>query len=115
MDIIEQLAEMARSYPGKLKQQKEKGVKIVGYYGRFVPEELICASGAAPYLLCKGGEPEPPDAVLPFMLRFMRPYARAQIGYYLLGVEPVLPMLDLIIAECSDCHLERLADLFCKG
>lgn len=111
MEIIEQLAEVARTRPQELKKQKSKGVKIVGYVGRFVPEELIYATGGMPHLLCKGGQPEPPDAVIPYMLRFMSPYARSQIGYHLLGIDPVFPMLDLIIAECSDCHTARLADL----
>jgi benzoyl-CoA reductase/2-hydroxyglutaryl-CoA dehydratase subunit BcrC/BadD/HgdB len=42
----------------------------------------------------------------------MSPYDRAQIGYHLLGIDPVVPMLDLIVAQCSDCHESRLADLF---
>jgi len=112
MDMLGELAEIARTRPEKLKEQREKGVKIVGYIGRFVPEELIYASGALPYLLCRGGQPEPPDAVIPYMLRFMSPYARSQIGYHLLGIDPVIPMLDLIVAQCSDCHESRLADLF---
>jgi len=112
MDTLEELAQIARTRPEKLKEQKEKGVKIVGYIGRFVPEELIYASGALPYLLCRGGQPEPPDAVIPYMLRFMSPYSRSQIGYHLLGIDPVVPMLDLIVAQCSDCHESRLADLF---
>jgi len=112
MDIVEQLAEIARTRPEELKRQKEKGIKIIGYTGRFVPEELIYASCAIPYFLCRGGEPGPPEAVLPYMLRILSPYARAQIGYHLLGMDPVIPMFDLIIAECSDCHNARLADLF---
>ena len=112
MEVMEELAEIARTRPEKLKKQKGKGVKLVGYLGRFVPEELIHASGAAPYLMCRGGEPEPPDAVMPYMLRFMSPYDRAQIGYYLLGMDPVVPMLDLIVLQSSDCHESRLADLF---
>lgn len=112
MDTLGELAQIARTRPEKLKGQKEKGVKIVGYIGRFVPEELIHASGAVPCLMCRGGEPEPPDAVIPYMLRFMSPYARSQIGYHLLGIDPVVPMLDLIVAQCSDCHESRLADLF---
>jgi len=111
LDILEELAQIARTRPEKLKEQKGKGDKIVGYVGRFVPEELIHASGAVPYLMCRGGEPEPPDAVIPYMLRFMSPYARSQIGYHLLGMDPVVPMLDLIVAQCSDCHESRLADL----
>jgi benzoyl-CoA reductase/2-hydroxyglutaryl-CoA dehydratase subunit BcrC/BadD/HgdB len=109
---MEELAEIARTRPEKLKEQKKKGIKIVGYIGRFVPEELIYASGALPYLLCRGGQPEPPDAVIPYMLRFMSPYSRSQIGYHLLGIDPVIPMLDLIVVQCSDCHESRLADLF---
>jgi benzoyl-CoA reductase/2-hydroxyglutaryl-CoA dehydratase subunit BcrC/BadD/HgdB len=112
LETLEELAQVARTRPEKLKEQKENGVKIIGYTGRFVPEELIYASGALPYLLCKGGQPEPPDAVVPYMLRFMSPYSRSQIGYHLLGIDPVVPMLDLIVAQCSDCHESRLADLF---
>ena len=111
MEIVEELAQAARTRPEKLKQYKEEGIKIIGYTGRFVPEELIYACGAIPYLMCRGGEPEPPEAVLPYMLRFMSPFARAQMGYYLLNMDPVVPNLDLIIAQCDDCHMARLADL----
>jgi benzoyl-CoA reductase/2-hydroxyglutaryl-CoA dehydratase subunit BcrC/BadD/HgdB len=112
MDILEGMAKTARTRAEHLREQKGKGVKIVGYVGRFVPEELILASGALPYLLCRGGQPEPPDAVIPYLLRFMSPYTRSQIGYHLLGVDPIVPMLDLIVVQCSDCHESRLADLF---
>ncbi|MDH5365035.1 MAG: hypothetical protein OEZ07_02150 [Dehalococcoidia bacterium] len=49
MGILEELAKIARTRPEKLKEQKEKGVKIVGYVGRFVPEEpqITAALGAA--------------------------------------------------------------------
>lgn len=112
METLNELAAIARTRPEKLKEYKDKGTKIVGYVGRFVPEELIYASGALPYLLCRGGQPEPPDAAIPYMLRFMSPYSRSQIGYHLLGMDPVIPMLDLIVVQCSDCHESRLADLF---
>jgi benzoyl-CoA reductase/2-hydroxyglutaryl-CoA dehydratase subunit BcrC/BadD/HgdB len=112
LNTLEELAQVARTRPEKLKEEKKKGAKIVGYVGRFVPEELIYASGALPYLLCRGGQPEPPDAVIPYMLRFMSPYSRSQIGYHLLGIDPVVPMLDLTVVQCSDCHESRLADMF---
>jgi len=110
--LIDDLSKAASNWPQYLKTCKDKNVLLVGSTGRFVPEELIYAAGAKPYLICRGGEPEPPDAVLPYMLRFMSPYARAQIGYYLLGIDPVIPILDLIVAQCTDCHMARLADLF---
>jgi len=112
LNILEELAQITRTRPEMLKEQREKGIKTVGYIGRFVPEELIHASGALPYLLCRGGQPDPLEVVIPYMLRVMSPYSRSQIGYHLLGIDPVIPMLDLIVAQCSTCHESRLADLF---
>lgn len=109
--IMEELAQHTRARPDKLKKLKEKNLKIIGYTGRFVPEELIYACGAVPYLMCRGGDPEPPETVLPYMIRFLSPFARAQIGYQLMGLDTVMPMLDLIVAQCDDCHMSRLADL----
>jgi benzoyl-CoA reductase/2-hydroxyglutaryl-CoA dehydratase subunit BcrC/BadD/HgdB len=106
------LARIARVRSESLAKLRAKNVKIIGYTGRFIPEELIDASGAVPYLICRGGEPEPPEASLPYVLRFLSPFARAQIGYHLLNTAPVIPILDLIVAQCSDCHMARLADLF---
>ena len=53
MTILEELAQITRTRPEQLKDRKAKGTKLVGYTGRFVPEELIHASGAVPYLLCR--------------------------------------------------------------
>jgi benzoyl-CoA reductase/2-hydroxyglutaryl-CoA dehydratase subunit BcrC/BadD/HgdB len=116
LDTFEELSKIARTRPEKLKEQKGKGVKLIGYIGRFVPEELILASGASPYLLCRGGQPEPPDAVMPYLIRFYSPYSRSQIGYHLLGIDPMVPILDLLAIQASDCHEARLADVceYCK-
>jgi benzoyl-CoA reductase/2-hydroxyglutaryl-CoA dehydratase subunit BcrC/BadD/HgdB len=108
---METLANRAKSRPAQLKAKKRQGVKLIGHTGRFVPEEIIIAGGAIPFYLCRGGEPEPPEAVLPYLLRFMDPFSRAQIGYHLLGMDPVMPMLDLVVAQCEDCHMTRLADM----
>ena len=42
----------------------------------------------------------------------MSPYGRAQIGYHVLGMDPVMPMLDLIVMQSTDCMESRLADVF---
>lgn len=110
--LIEKIVAARRTWPERLRKAKGEGSKLIGYDGRFIPEELIHAAGAVPYLICKGGEPEPVEATLPYMLRFLNPFARAQIGYHLLEIDPVIPMLDLIVAQCEDCHMTRLADMF---
>lgn len=112
MEIWDRLTTLARTLPEKIKKEKESGKKAIGYTGRFIPDELIAAAGAIPYPICRGGEPEPAESILPYMLRILSPYSRAQVGYHLLGLDPVIPMLDLIVIGCSDCHTARLADLF---
>ena len=110
--LINDLVKSVRTWPEKLKEEKKKGTKLFGYTGRFVPEELIYAAGAKPFLICRGGEAEPTEAVLPYMLRFLNPFVRAQLGYFVLGIDPVIPMLDATVLQCDDCHYARLADLF---
>ena len=110
--LMEEIFQARRTWPERLRKAKKEGFKIIGYNGRFIPEEFIHAAGAVPYLICKGGEPEPVEATLPYMLRFLNPFARAQIGYHLLEIDPVIPMLDLTVAQCEDCHMTRLADMF---
>jgi benzoyl-CoA reductase/2-hydroxyglutaryl-CoA dehydratase subunit BcrC/BadD/HgdB len=110
--IIRELDEAARKRPLRLKEAKKHGKKIIQYTGSFIPVEMIYAAGAAPYLMCRGGEPEPPDAVLDYMLRFMNPLARSMAGFHALGLDPVTPISDLIIAQQTDCHVGRISELF---
>jgi benzoyl-CoA reductase/2-hydroxyglutaryl-CoA dehydratase subunit BcrC/BadD/HgdB len=110
-EIMNELAELARTRPLRLKEQKAKGKKIIEFTGSFIPEQMIYAAGAEPYYLGRGGEPEPPDAVLPYMLRFMNPQARSQVGFHLLGLDPVTPITDLIVTQQTDCHVGRISEL----
>lgn len=110
-DVVSELAVMTRVRPLRLKQAKEKGKKVIEFTGSFIPEEMIYAAGAEPYFMCRGGEPEPPDAVLPYMLRFMNPQARSLEGYGMLGLDPVTPLADLIVAQQTDCHVGRISEL----
>ena len=110
MNESEALRKKAAERPIELRKLKENGTKIVEFTGNFVPEELIYASGAKPYLMCRGGEPEAPEAVLTDMLRFTNPLARSQCGFYKLGVDPVTPVADMIAASQYECHAERMVE-----
>ena len=55
--------------------------------------------------------PEPPDAVLDYMLRFMNPLARSMAGFLELGLDPVTPMSDLLVTQQTDCHVGRVTEL----
>lgn len=108
---IREFGDLSKKRPVHIKRAKEEGKKVVEYIGNFIPEELIYASGAKPYLMCRGGEPEPPDTVLEHMLRFMNPLARSMAGYHFMGLDPVTPMADLIAINQTECHIGRISEL----
>jgi benzoyl-CoA reductase/2-hydroxyglutaryl-CoA dehydratase subunit BcrC/BadD/HgdB len=110
-NLMREFGELAKRRPVELKKAKADGKKVVEYVGNFIPEELIYAAGAEPYLMCRGGEPEPPDTVLEHMLRFMNPLARSVAGYHFMGLDPVTPMTDLIVINQTECHIGRISEL----
>lgn len=110
MDSIAEFAKEAKERPTSLRKAKKDGTKIVEYIANYVPEELIYAAGAKPYLMCRGGEPEPPEAVLDDILRYMNPLYRSIGGFIKLGLDPVTPMTDLIAISQHECHIQRFAE-----
>ena len=109
--ILKELEGLAKARVKELSQAKKKGAKIIEWTGTFIPEEIIRAAGAETYLLCRGGQPEPTEAVLDYMLRFMNPLARSIAGFNELNMDPVTPMADLICTQMTDCHIGRVAEL----
>lgn len=110
---IKEFGEMARRYPAELAKAKEKGTKIICWYGSYIPEELILASGAKPYILGDGGgDPVPAEAALPYVLFCINVQARHQIGIYELGMNPVMDLADRIYADTKECDGVRVADYF---
>jgi benzoyl-CoA reductase/2-hydroxyglutaryl-CoA dehydratase subunit BcrC/BadD/HgdB len=110
-EVMKEFAQLATDRPAELRRLKRGGKKVVAVIGHFVPEELIYAAGAEPYLICRGGEPEPPEAVLDDMLRFLNPLARSIAGFHMMGLDPVMPLADLVAASQSECHIQRMAEL----
>jgi len=111
-DLME-FGEIARKYPSNVLKAKKDGAKIICWYGSYVPEELIFASGAKPYILCDGGgDPIPAEAALPYVLFCINIQARHQIGMYELGMHPVLDHADRIFSDTKECDGVRVADYF---
>ena len=109
----EQLAKHLRDRPVKLKEAKEKGTKIIGYFpGNYVPEEIIYASGAIPICLTDGGNPHPADTALSVVPQIICPFARAQLGERLLKTNPYYSMLDMLVAPITCQHLKKVAEIW---
>jgi benzoyl-CoA reductase/2-hydroxyglutaryl-CoA dehydratase subunit BcrC/BadD/HgdB len=107
------LAAHLRDRPASLKEAKEKGLKIIGYFpGNYVPEEIIYASGAIPICLTDGGSPHPADAALSVLPHIICPFARAQVGERLLRTNPYYSMLDMVVAPITCQHLKKVAEVW---
>jgi benzoyl-CoA reductase/2-hydroxyglutaryl-CoA dehydratase subunit BcrC/BadD/HgdB len=109
----EHLAAHLRDRPAKLKEAKDKGVKIIGYLpGNYVPEEIIYASGAIPICLTDGGNPHPADTALSVVPQIICPFARAQVGERLLKTNPYYSLLDMLVAPITCQHLKKVAEIW---
>ncbi len=110
-DTIREMNRRSQARVRELVQAKREGTPLIEYNSTFIPEELIRAAGANTYFMCRGGEPEPTDAVLDYMLRFMNPLSRSMAGYMQLGLDPITPNADLVAIAETDCHVGRISEL----
>ena len=98
MSTMERLSEHLKTRIPDLAKLKASGVKIIGYSpGGFMPEELVYAAGAVPLCLARGGDPEPTTESLAYLPRFLDTFCRSQIGYLMLGEEPLYSRGDITI------------------
>jgi benzoyl-CoA reductase/2-hydroxyglutaryl-CoA dehydratase subunit BcrC/BadD/HgdB len=109
--LLEEFRVISAERPYELLEEHAKGAKICEYTGRYVPEEIIYAAGAKAYPMWRGGEPEPPDAVLDESVRFLNPYARTQYGLIKLGLDPIASEANLYACSLTDCHTYRICEL----
>lgn len=110
-DTICALSRRSHTRAGGLVKEKRAGTALVEYNSTFIPEEFIRAAGANTYFMCRGGEPEPADAVLDYMPRSINPFSRSMAGYVELGLDPITPNADLVAIAETDCHVGRISEL----
>ncbi len=109
----ERLAAHLRDRPQQLREAREQGVKVIGYFpGDYVPEEIIWASGAVPICLTHGGSPDIADAALSVVPHIICPFARAQIGERLLKRTPYYGIIDLLVAPITCQHLRKVSEIW---
>ena len=111
--IQKHLANHLRDRAASLKEAKEKGTKVIGYFpGNYVPEEMIYASGAIPVCLTDGGSSHPAETALSVVPHIICPFARAQVGEKLLKINPYYSMIDMLVAPITCQHLKKVAEIW---
>lgn len=111
MDVMKELEEHLRTRIDEIIKIKRQGKKIIGYLpGGYMPEELVYACGAIPVQLIRGGDPEPVAISAGYVPRFLDTFCRSQIGYKILGDEPLYELIDLLVAPITDNNMRSIAD-----
>ncbi|HIS97912.1 MAG TPA: 2-hydroxyacyl-CoA dehydratase [Candidatus Scatomorpha pullistercoris] len=110
-EILQKLDKLSTARPLEIIRKKKEGSKVVEFFGDFVPEQWITAAGAESYLIMKGGDPQPPEATLDYMLRFMNPLAASMAGSYLLGLDAIMPIADSVTIQQHDSHYGRMTEI----
>ena len=113
MEAMRKLSDHLSTRITELTRIRNSGTKLIGYApGGYMPEELVYASGAVPVGLIRGGDPEPVAESAAYIPRFIDTFCRSQIGYRMLGEEPLYQMLDLFIVPITDQNIKTIADCF---
>lgn len=113
MEAMNKLSDHLANRLTDLTGMQKNGTKVIGYApGGFMPEELVYASGAMPVGLIRGGDPGPVAESAAYVPRFIDTFCRSQIGYRMLGEEPLYQMIDLLIVPVTDHNIKTIADCF---
>jgi benzoyl-CoA reductase/2-hydroxyglutaryl-CoA dehydratase subunit BcrC/BadD/HgdB len=111
MEAMQALREHLKERPLELQRLRRQGVKIIGYTpGGYMPEELVYAAGAVPVPLLQGGSHEAVAESGAYLPRFFDTFCRAQIGYRMLGDDPLYQMIDLLVVPTTDNNIRAIAD-----
>ncbi len=84
----------------RIKDGKEKGLKVVGLYCTYCPQELVLAAGAVPVSLC-GTKEEPIAAAEEVLPRNLCPLIKSSYGFAASDTCPFFHFSDLIIGETT--------------
>lgn len=96
--------------PLRITGVKKQGKKVIGYFGPYIPEELILAAGMHPLHLAFGGETEPASAGEAFLKSYSCTFARSCLGYKQLGKNPYFDAVDAVCVARTCDSMKRVQE-----
>lgn len=97
---LEQFADIRSVALEKIWVKKKEGLKVVGIYCAFCPQELVLAAGALPVGLC-GTRDDPIPAAEEVLPRNLCPLIKSSYGFAVTDTCPFFALSDLIIGETT--------------
>lgn len=96
-----------------LKQLKEEGTKVVGFYCMFAPQEVALAAGAQPVALCATKEEPIADGEKTLPRNFC-PLIKSSYGFAVTDKCPFFLYSDLIVGETTCDGKKKMFELMAK-
>ncbi len=99
-NTVDQFMDIRAATVAKMLEEKEKGMKVVGIYCTFCPQELVLAAGAIPVGLC-GTREEPIPAAEEVLPRNLCPLIKSSYGFAATDTCPFFNFSNLIVGETT--------------
>ena len=112
--LLSSLKRKLEEEPQRIAEAKKSGKKVVGYFGPYIPEELILAGDMHPVHLAFGGEPEPALAGEAFLKPYSCAYARSCLGYRTLSTNPYYDAVDAVCVAYTCDSMRRVQEYWAE-
>lgn len=112
-NILEQFDSIREQNMITLKEAKEAGTKVVGFYCTYGPQELAVAAGAICVGLC-GTKEDPIPAAEKELPRNLCPLIKSSYGFAVSGTCPFFHFSDLVIGETTCDGKKKMFELMAK-
>ena len=100
--------------PQRIAEARKNGKKVVGYFGPYIPEELILAAGMHPVHLAFGGEHDAALAGEAFLKPYSCAYARSCLGYRTLSINPYYNAVDAVCVAYTCDSMRRVQEYWAR-
>ncbi|HHY59157.1 MAG TPA: 2-hydroxyacyl-CoA dehydratase [Clostridia bacterium] len=112
-NMLEQFDSIREQNMITLKEAKEAGAKVVGFYCTYGPQELAVAAGAICVGLC-GTKEDPIPAAEKELPRNLCPLIKSSYGFAVSGTCPFFHFSDLVIGETTCDGKKKMFELMAK-
>lgn len=111
LSYLAKIKEAVESRPAELTKAREKGIKVVGYFCSYIPEEIIHALGLIPVRLEYGGDERLVDIGGRYISKNNCVFVREAVGMFAEKKDPFVRNSDMVAVATTCLQMYRLSEL----
>lgn len=111
LSTLEKIRDAVNQRPGILESEKNNGKIVVGWFGYFIPEEIIHALGMIPVRLGRGGDERLVELGARYISSQNCAFIRASMGMFADDSDPYLRNADVVAFDNACMQIFRLGEV----